>query len=479
MHLLGIIQRDISWKVVGEFFSRALFLLFFFYVARKLGTADFGSLTLAISSTYILGVLLLDPGLNLAAVHMLVEERDRPTLVAGSILAFKLVMYIPFLVILGGISARLGARLPSFSLLFLASIYTLFTAVLEYLGFVTNAYHRMDLEAFFKILNRVLVVLFGIVAVSNGRVSAVLVAMAIATLMSSVWAWMLLRRSLITVIPRWHFASMKEALHIGLPIAGTAIVTTIYLKWDLLVLSYFNIGREQIGWYAGAFKIVEAFSAIPGILGAALFPVMVQLRRRDPQSFDRLLRISTKAVLLVSIPVAAIVSLLSPRIVAVVYGPSYLPGATVLSVLIWCIVPMFLYFYLSFVNIASGHAKYNLLAGCTALFAGLIANAVLVPRLGYIGVAWAALLANSSFALLATWKVCSNFKSANLPPMLLRFASAGAVMVAIFLLVPTSVAMQLGLGLSMYLATLVLFGSLSGSDLSLAIQFIQVRPGSN
>ena len=128
------------------------------------------------------------------------------------------------------------------------------------------------------------------------------------TFLASVFAWILVGRRLIWVMPQWNFDAIREAFRLGLPIAGAVVIGTIYLKWDLLVLSYFGISREQIGWYAGAFKIVEAFSALPGILGAGLFPMMVELRHRDPALLERLLGVTAKAVLLVSLPVAAAVS---------------------------------------------------------------------------------------------------------------------------------------------------------------------------
>jgi len=473
--LIGIIRRDVSLKVFGEFVSRFMFLLFFFYLGRKLGSADFGTLSLALSVPTILAVIFLDPGLCLAAIHMLVEEPQQATTIAGSILSAKLLMFLPFVLVLAVIRFVLGARLPSLSLLLLGALFTLFTAILEYLSSVTNAYHRMDLEAFLKIVNRFLIVLLGMFAIWRGRVLAVLLSMALATAISAIFAWLLLRSRLISISLRWRFPTLKKAFHIGLPIAGTAILTAIYLKWDLLVLSYFNISREQIGWYAGAFKIMEAFSAVPGILGAALFPLMIQLRRQDPKSLDRLLSISVKSVVLFSLPIAASISLFSRFIITLVYGAEYLPGASVLAILIWCIVPMFLYFYLVFVNIAAGHAKYNFVVGCAALFAGLTANALLVPRIGYLGAAWAALIANSTFALLTIWKVGKLFHNANIPAILLRSVASCAVMVVALLLTPAAMPIQLLSGLLAYLIALVALGTLNTSDLSLALRLMQFR----
>jgi O-antigen/teichoic acid export membrane protein len=477
VQLFHLVRKDVTNKIGGEVVSRLFFLIFFFYVARKFQTADFGALNVAISSTYILGVVFLDPGLNLSTIQLLVERPGESASIASAIFSFKCLMFIPMLVALYGINRVFAGKLPSFSVLLLAALYTLFTALLEYLCSVTNAFHRMDLEAALKVANRLSIVLFGAVALLVGRTVSLLSAMCVATSLACIVALVLLRRQLISISLGWDRDVIVEALKAGLPIAGTVIVGTIYLKWDLLVLSYFNVGKQEIGWYAGAFKIVEAFSALPSILGAALFPLILQLRTTNPHALDRLLGTSTKAILLFSIPAAATISLFSRPIISAVYGKSYLPGAGVLSILIWCIVPIFLYFYLMFVNIASGHAKHNLLAGCVALVAGLFANAILVPRVGYLGAAWSALIANTSFALLSFWKVCRVFQNASLPLMLLRSTVAGAFMVVLFFFLPVRASVQLVSGLVAYLVVLVVLGSLRSSDISLAFRLFQ--PGTN
>jgi len=455
--------------------SRAVFLVFFFYVGRKMGTADFGTLNLALSSTYILGVIFLDPGLNLSTIQMLVSKGDNREQTASAIFTSKLLLAIPLLFALWLLSFLMGSRLPGYGVLLLAALYAVFTAVLEYLSSVTNAYHRMDLEACFKIFNRLCIVFFCAFALTRGQTAAVLWGMWTATFLSCLLAWIVLHRQLVRIRLVWAFDLVKQALKSGLPIAGTMIVSTIYLKWDLLVLSYFNMGKQEIGWYAGAFKIMEAFSALPGILGAALFPLMVQLRSENPRNLDRLLGTVTKAVLLFSIPTAAAISLFSRPLITFVYGPSYAPGARVLAVLIWCIVPIFLYFYLLFVNVAAGHATHNLFAGSLALVAGLGANALLVPRLGYVGTAWSALVANSCFAALATGKVCQLFRNAGIPPMLLKFFAAGGLMIAAGFYAPAPLGVQFAAELVVYAIVLVGLGALRGEDAALVWRMLQFR----
>lgn len=475
MALLGIIRRDVFSKFSGEVLSRALFLGFFFYVGRKLGSSDFGSLNLAVSLGYILSVLALDPGLNLSTIQLLVARVQNKDAIASTIFTFKVMLFGPVCLVLWVLSRLFGSRLPSFYILILAGLYALFTAILEYFCSVTNAFHRMELEAWLKIFYRVCIVLFGFVALRFGHLPAVLWAMWVATFLGCVVGWITLRQQIVRINLTWDPAVIKEALRSGLPIAGTLLVGTIYLKWDLLMLSYFRISKQQIGWYSGAFDLLEACGALPALLGAALFPLMVQLRTEKPSALDSLLRSTTKAVLIVSFVGAAFVSLFSHPLMILVYGAAYSPGASILAILFWCIVPISLCFYLMFANISGGQARYNFLAGCLALTTGFIANTVLIPRLGYLGAAWAAIIANCSFAMVAVWRVSSLFRGARIPSLIIRILSAGVLMVTVGLYVPLPLGVRFGLGLVIYIVLLVLSGIINGEDFALLVRIVQVR----
>jgi O-antigen/teichoic acid export membrane protein len=447
--------------------------VFFFYVGRELNVVDFGTLNLAISFTYILGVTFLDLGLNLSTVQILVAGDGATSRAAGAVFLFKILLFLPLIAVIAGASMLFGLHLPAFSILFPAALFTFFVAVLEYLSSVTNAFHRMELEAFLKIANRILVVVLGLSALMFKSLPALLWAMSLAATICCVVAWIVVDRTCTSLNFRWDPALVRRAIVLGLPIAGTLIVSTIYMKWDLIVLTSFSIGREQIGWYAAAFKIVEAFSSVPGILGAALFPTMVQLRLQNPPQLERLLRITIKLVLLFSIPTAAIISELSGPLIGFIYGPQYLPASHVLSILIWCIVPVFLYFFLIFVNIAGGDAKYNLLAGIAAIVGGIITNLILIPRIGYVGAAWAALVANASFAFLAAWKVCDAFPEARIPGIFAKMFVAGLVMLGVSLVVPGSAPLRLISALFAYGMAVLTLRSITGEDMSLFARILR------
>jgi O-antigen/teichoic acid export membrane protein len=475
--LLHLIRKDVTSKFVGELVSRTAFLLFFVIVGRKLGVAEFGNLNLAISTAMILGTICFDPGLNVAAVQRIIACPKSARRDAGAVLAYKVFAVPLVLLTLMFGCVVLGTRLPSPAIMLLAGTYTGLYAALEYICYVTNAYHRIELEAAFKVLNRVLVVAFGSVGLLFRSVEFVLVGMCVATLFSFLIAWYFVKRKCLSVPLRWDNKAIRSLLRTGLPMAGTLIVSAIYLKWDLIVLTSYKIGREEIGWYASAFKCVEALSALPSMLGAALFPTLVQLRIEDHAKLARLLRVSTKLVLILAIPTSLFVSAYSRPLVLLIYGPRFLPGASVLSVLIWCIVPMFLYFFLIWVNIAAGHASHNVYGGIGALITGLILNVILLPRVGFIGAAWAALLANIAFAIICTYKTSALFMEARIPSLLLQLFATGTVTAWALHYSPFSAVVRAVVALGTYALCMVIFRVITRDDWAIAMRTLRFRSG--
>jgi O-antigen/teichoic acid export membrane protein len=200
----------------------------------------------------------------------------------------------------------------------------------------------------------------------------------------------------------------------------------------------------------------------------------VQLHSKEPDRFQRLISLTTKGMLILALPISALISAYSQQIMSVVYGARYAGGAPVLSILIWCIVPMYLYFYLIFVNVSAGHANYNFVSGIVAVVSGLIGNAVLLPRMGYIGTAWAALLANAAFALLCCVQAARLFRQARIPRILAQMALSGAVIVMTIQYSTLPYFLVLPLILSVYLLLLVALRAVGLDEFSLARRTVRL-----
>lgn len=472
-------RRDLAAKTIGEVGSRLGVLLFFFYVARKVSAAGFGTLSVVLSVAVLLGVVFLDPGLNIVTVQRVVQLQASAVHCVGAVLALKLLLMLPVVgvVLLGAYFG--GGRLPALSLM-LAGLYVLCTAIFEFFCSITNGFHRMDLEAVLKIGQRLLTVCLGlgVIVLVAPSVDGVLLALVVGMAIGCVAAWWAVRGECVPLALVWDPTAMLRALRLGFPVAGTYIITAVYLKWDMPILSFFNIEATEIGWYAGAYRLLEALSAIPGILGSAIFPTLVHLRSHQDDRFPRLLLLSIKLVLLSSLPLACLLGVFSREVIVAVYGKAYEPGGAFLSILAWSVVPIFCYFFLVFVNVAGDCAEYNVYSGLCSLMTGLVANLVLTPHLGSRGVAWAGVCANSVFAFLALRKAAPIVGVDQIVRIAVRLLACGTVLLLVLLVVPLGPIRRAGVGIMAYLAMTIALRVVTSHDVSAAFRMIwpRVRP---
>jgi O-antigen/teichoic acid export membrane protein len=395
------LRADLRAKIAGEVVSRAVNVLCFFYVARALGAESFGELSLALSVGLLGGFLLLDPGLNTAMVRHMIREPAGADLRAGVTLALKVLLAVPMFGLLAAAAALLDPWLPRLQLVILAGCYALALALLDWVCAITNAFSRMDLEAWIRIGSRLGMVGAAVVADGTRSTELVLAAMAAVTIAAAVGGWLTVARHCLRATPRWHGEEARKALAEGWPIAGASWLTGVYQRWDLLFLSAFSVPYQAQGWYAAAFRILEMLCAAPVILGAAAFPTLVRLHQRDPRGFEELLLLGFKCAVTAAAGAAFMTGAFSAGILSFLYGPGYRGGAATLEILAWSAAPLFVHLFLLQVNVARGRAEVNVWCGAAALVAGLLANLLLIPRAGIVGAAWGSLAAHATFALLA------------------------------------------------------------------------------
>jgi len=392
---------DLKAKIVGEAVSRAVHVLCFLYIARALGANRFGELSLALTVGQLAGFLLLDPGLNTAMVRRLIRAPAGGALRAGVTLGWKVCLAAPMFAVLAAAAAVPAARLPQPQLLLLAGSYALALALLDWVCAITNAYSRLDLEARIRIGSRLGMVAVAVLADWTQSTAGVLAAMAGITAVAAAAGWMSVARHCLRATPRWSWDEARQALAEGLPVACATWLTGVYQRWDLLFLSAFQVSYEAQGWYAAAYRIFEMLSAAPVILSVAAFPSLVRLHQGDRKGFEELVVLGLKSAVTAATAAALITAAFSAVIMSLLYGPAYGGGAAALEVLGWGAVPLFAHLFLLQANVARGGAGVNVWCGAGALLAGLVANVLLIPRLGMLGVAWGSLAAHATFAVLA------------------------------------------------------------------------------
>lgn len=191
----------------------------------------------------------------------------------------------------------------------------------------------------------------------------------------------------------WSFDAnyAKQLLKDSWPLIFSGFMATVYLKIDQVMINTM-LDDASTGLYAAAVKLSEAWVSIPWIIGASLYPALVNSFKEDKMRFQE--RITQTYVLQIGVAVAIIlpVVLLAVPITQFVFGEAYAASAIALQLHIGSLLFIFLGSVANRWLIIEGIQRYWMINSVIGAISNILLNLVLIPAMGINGAALATLL---------------------------------------------------------------------------------------
>ncbi|WP_308133709.1 flippase [Thiothrix subterranea] len=180
-------------------------------------------------------------------------------------------------------------------------------------------------------------------------------------------------------------------------VAGAAIL--IYMKIDQVMIQEM-LGSEQVGQYAAAVRISEAWYFIPMVVASSLFPAVINAKKQSEALYYARLQRLYDLMVWMAIAVALPMTFFSDFVIQTLYGEQYNQAGNVLMIHVWAGVFVFLsvandkWFYIE--------NKAGLLAIKVTMGAisNIILNYMLIPKYGINGAAIATII---SYSISVLW----------------------------------------------------------------------------
>ena len=395
-----------AWLFADNILKMAVGLLIGIWVTRYLGPERFGLLSYAVALvTLFSSVALL--GLDGIVVRNIVKEPFRRNEILGSAFVLKLI---------GGVTAAVLA-LAAVIVLRPADKQTLFLVGITSLGLIFQAFGTIDLWFQSQVKSKYCVYAR---ITSCLIISAVKIPLVIFHAPLAAFAWAASADVLlgsIGLILAYRYSSLRisewrttvpmasELFRASWPLMLTDVVIFAYMRIDKIIVGEIS-GDRELGIYAIAAMLAEAFYFIPMALATALFPAVVEARKIGDDFFhDRLQKYYNLMALLayaVAIPMTFVAGWLVPYI----YGEPFAKAGPMLIGLVWAGL---------FYNLTIVRGQYLTAMNWTRLhfvmdFIGCVANIslnfILIPRFGGMG----AVIATIISYWLATHGLCFFYK---------------------------------------------------------------------
>lgn len=389
------LRRQAAIRLASDLIGRGLSFGLAYVAQRLLGPADYGELTVALATGFVL-TTLTDLGLQIIVTREIAGQTSHADSrqIANAGLTLKLLFSLPAAIILIVIStgrppaAQFGALIVGLSLLL--------NSFVEYFGYALRGWQRADLEALWLLVMRVITAVCGGLALFAGTGWAGLTlaygGSATLTLLAS-YLW-LRRQSNQYFAPRPMFdrGLQLRLVREALPLGGAIVISIAYTRTAVFMLDALT-SAASVGVYGVAQKLTEPLAIVPAAVMAAVFPVLARDIQQRGYAATRSIRVRTLAVLLlVGGALAAAGALGGPWLIERLYGAPYREAAPVLQVLALALPLSFLNYGLTHVLIALNRQRLNLLFNVIVFGVNLAACTQWIPTRGALGAAVATML---------------------------------------------------------------------------------------
>lgn len=383
-----VIAANTAWLTAALGISSLADFLVVVYVTRVFGAAEYGKFAFALAFASLFASFF-DFGLSMAVTREFARDplraRDFPNL-----LLLKGLLGVAVLVPIaaGALVISPSGVIRTLIIVLSAHIFLMEMLNLGYALFRSR--QRMDLEARFRFMYAVTL---GVLVVSAMAVRPSVAALGVAYVGTSLTTLaallvVLVRTGTVGGRPAFRLSVWREFLGIGLYVALAKVAGDVITYAAPVMLG--ALGRvAETAWYYAAAKVYGLVLFPMGLITSAVFPALVSIHQESDEEFSRYWTTWAEGTIILSVLLSALVVARAPAIVAVIYPADFAAAAGVLQVMIVAAALIYvhtLYFHalLIFDEQRSTFRTVFIAAACSVAL-----NALLTPRYGPVGAAWA------------------------------------------------------------------------------------------
>lgn len=412
--------------IFGKLFS----YLFVILVAVKLGSYEYGllSLGIAIISFFIAFSLL---GLDEGVIRFVsfYRGKNEQALLKGTILtALKTVLnsslfFAVLLIVFSDFISNIFDEYELVKVLFFMAIILPFGALSNIFLVSFRAFQKPEYEVIFKeLLEKSLRLVLTLILIALGfKLTGALIGLSLAAIIMFFLVFITFNKKIFNIFSKeiQEQGNKKELLNYSLPLMLKNFMWFIIAWTDLLMIGYFKT-TSDVGIYNVALPTSNLIIVpIYGIM-YLFFPIISELYgKNNLTEIKEIYKKISKYSLLMNIPIFIIISLLSEDIISALFGKEYVKAALPLTIL----SIGYLLFSLSDIsmNILSVLKRTKTIFCIIATFAlsNVVLNYFLIPKYGIVG---AGIATSISFFIGAVLMMSISYHYSRLHPFMFNYS---------------------------------------------------------
>ncbi|MGL6299114.1 MAG: flippase [Methanobacteriaceae archaeon] len=406
MSLIKSIFKNTGWLFISQIITSVFGFVWTILIARYLGVEDFGILTFAISFTGIFSIFM-DVGISTYITREISRDSSSFGKYIRNTIPLKLLLsllsFLAIIVVLLIMNLFMGYNVLTITVVLIMGMQVFFSSMGYLFIGVFQAYEKMKYQAIGIILNSSILML-GVIAcmLLDLGLATVAIMYLMGSLLMAIYLYITLNKQ--TKIPKLEIdiPFWKKTFKYSLSFGIISLFTQIYFWIDTVMISFLK-GEYAVGVYSSAYKFVFVLLTMYNVYMSVVFPYMSKLYQNSTDLLKISYEKSLKYLLLFIVPTAIFTSFYAVDIITLIYGPEYILASSVLQILIWNIVFLFVNGAAAMLLNASGNefrvAKIN---GIAATF-NVVVNLIMIPYLSYIGASIATVLTGILICILMNY----------------------------------------------------------------------------
>lgn len=168
------------------------------------------------------------------------------------------------------------------------------------------------------------------------------------------------------------------------PLLLASFSMVVYLKVDQVMLGEM-VGNNAVGTYAAASKISEIWYFIPMTIVSSIFPSIIKARSEDNGLYYRRLQRLFSLMAAMALGLAVPMTFGAKYLIAIVYGKDFVAAAPILAIHIWAGVFVFIGVAQSAWDLAENLTRLYLVRSICGAVINVVLNLVLIPLYSGVG----------------------------------------------------------------------------------------------
>ncbi|HLD31935.1 MAG TPA: flippase [Patescibacteria group bacterium] len=394
------IVRNTAYYTVASVGQKIISFVYFSLVARMLGPVDTGKYYFTLTFTTIF-VVLVDLGLTNVLIREAARNKEKSQAYLANVLWCKLGLGVLTYILLVLAINLLGYPVEIRHLVYVSGLTMLFDSFHLSIYGLLRSLGSLKYEAAGVVGSQLLTLIIGTIALfTHQPIICLIAAFTVASLFNLIYALIILyQRYRLYFYPHLDPAILRPFLRIAFPFALAAIFARVYSYIDTVLLSKLA-SPEVLGWYSIPSKITYAFQFIPLALVAAVYPRFSEFFLVDRERLGKVFVQAIKYLAVIVLPLSVGLFVLAQDIIISLYTVQFASSVLPLKILLLGLTFSYLGFPIGAILNATNRQKTQTVVIFLVMIVNVVANILLIPRLGAVGAAISASIGNLILAVL-------------------------------------------------------------------------------